>query len=617
MRALLRVLLEYWDLMRLISYREVLGNFEFVRALTRGVFDLLDTSNCLMSDSQLIKSYKRLRQQRKQLLSVLQSLFKAAAHLQEDHLIGMHHATHRMKIDNAIETVILKAFQTVARAAHFLDTLDTLHGFAHKTSITVAGRTYHFPSPPLHQLGRLRAQPEAARPTESCSPRNSIDSASATLADCRLKAINPTGLNENFLYCELAHDEDGKVIGGTFAALVAKLTACDAELDWSFVSTFYLTFRFFASPLQFANTLLAQFDESAANLDQGAIPAIQRFAITIVREYPKAEPLLRSKIEAVLYIGKPAVVRSAVLMMLDPFRTDTSFQRAPKTEETSSSVLRFDSLQFAQQLTITTFALFCLIKDEELFGREWAKRSESNVKAVIAFSTSLSHLVANDIMKHKKPLKRARSIKHWIDIADRCTRLRNYESSMAIIASLNFASVGRLKKSWELVPANEIAILQSLASKLSTKNNFGELRKLQDSSNRPCLPYLGSYLKDLTFTGDGNADTKTIHGLNGDIAIINFDKHPRMAKIVSGLQYLQVPYPLTSSLEIRTWLQQQVSRIRLWPNEDLEDRLYRESKRLEPREVEYPRPPYADHGLIRRIQYKLSTLSLGIGGSTT
>ncbi|KAG4430701.1 hypothetical protein IFR05_013820 [Cadophora sp. M221] len=303
--------------------------------------------------------------------------------------------------------------------------------------------------------------------------------------------------------------------------------------------------------------------------------------------------------------------------MLDPFRTDTSFQRAPKTEETSLSVLRFDSLQFAQQLTITTSALFCSIKDEELFGREWAKRSESNVKAVIAFSTSLSHLVAGDIMQHEKPLKRARSIKHWIDIADRCTRLRNYESSMAIIASLNFASIGRLKKSWELVPANEIAILQSLASKLSTKNNFEELRKLQGSSNRPCLPYLGLYLKDLTFTGDGNADTKTMHGLNGDIAIINFDKYLRMAKIVRSLQYLQVPYPLTSSLEIRTWLQQQVSRIRLWSDWDLEDRLYRKSERLEPREVEHPWPPYADHGLVRRVQYKLSTLSLRIGGSTT
>ncbi|KAG4429853.1 hypothetical protein IFR05_014664 [Cadophora sp. M221] len=616
MHVLLRVLLEYWDLMRL-----------------------------------LLRSYERLRKQRKQLLSVLPSLFKAVAQLQEDHLTGMHCAAHRTKIDNAIKTVVLKAFQVVAKGAHFLDILETLHGPTHKASITVAGRTYHFPSPPGHEVESPGAQPEKTRPaflersTLTSTRLEATSPASVLPTNWRPESIIPTGPNKNFPYCELVYGEGGKVVGGTFVALVAKLTAHEAVLDWSFVSTFYLTFRFFASPVQFANTLLAQFEENPAStnakscmsskvgvygafsrwlgsywrddLDQGAIPAIQRFASKVAREYPEAEPLLRSKIEAKLSIGKPTVVRSANLLILNSSRTETNFERPMKTKEIILSVLQFNSLQFARQLTITTSAIFCLIKDEELFGQEWTKRSESNVKAVIAFSTSLSHLVADDIMQHEKPLKRAMSIKRWIEIADRCTGLQNYESSMAIIASLNFASIGRLKKSWELVPADDITIFQSLTSKLSTKNNYEELRKLQGSSNRPCLPYLGLYLKDLTFTGDGNPDTKTMQGLNGTIAIINFDKYLRMAKIVRDLQYLQVPYQLTPSLEIYTWLQRQVSRVRLLSDWDVEDWLYRESERLEPREAVQPRLTHADHGLVWRIQYKFSTLTLRMRDNTT
>ena len=55
---------------------------------------------------------------------------------------------------------------------------------------------------------------------------------------------------------ELVTNPDGQIAGGTLPALVEKLTPCDSHPDSVFLNTFYLTFRLFTTPTEFAQCLI-------------------------------------------------------------------------------------------------------------------------------------------------------------------------------------------------------------------------------------------------------------------------------------------------------------------------------------------------------------------------
>jgi len=59
---------------------------------------------------------------------------------------------------------------------------------------------------------------------------------------------------------ELLHNKEGQITGGTLPALVERLTTHDSTPDSMFVSTFYLTFRLFATPVELAKALVDRFD---------------------------------------------------------------------------------------------------------------------------------------------------------------------------------------------------------------------------------------------------------------------------------------------------------------------------------------------------------------------
>lgn len=67
----------------------------------------------------------------------------------------------------------------------------------------------------------------------------------------------------NILEKTFAHEliyKEGSVMGGSLRALIEKLTAHQSTPDAMFVSTFYLTFRLFATPLEFAEALAERFE---------------------------------------------------------------------------------------------------------------------------------------------------------------------------------------------------------------------------------------------------------------------------------------------------------------------------------------------------------------------
>ncbi|KAJ4347565.1 Ras guanine nucleotide exchange factor bud5 [Ascochyta clinopodiicola] len=436
---------------------------------------------------------------------------------------------------------------------------------------------------------------------------------------------------------ELAYNKEGQISGGSLPALVEQLTTHEATPDAVFVTTFYLTFRLFTTPIELAQSLIDRFDyvgtsqtvgvpvrlrvynvfkgwlEShwSADSDSVALGLILSFATGKLRAcLPTAGKRLAELTSKVTEVRAGALVPRLVSSIGKTGVSNTIFSsndnnvpspivtksqlnalRASKEGRGQCNILDFDPMELARQFTIIESKLFCAIQPEELLALEWTKKSDSkavNVKAMSKLSTDLANLVADTILHLEDAKKRAVMIKHWVKIAAKCLELNNYDSLMAIICSLNSSMVMRLKKTWELVSTKTKFRLDELKMITDVGRNYAVLRQRLQNHIAPCIPFVGIYLTDLTFVDVGNGTTRQLPGESGSdsMSVINFDKHMKTAKIIGQLQSFQVPYHLAAIPEMQDWMETQIQRVRLSDQANVQS-YYRRSLLLEPRELQH------------------------------
>jgi RasGEF domain/RasGEF N-terminal motif len=460
-------------------------------------------------------------------------------------------------------------------------------------------------------------------------PENRMSGSHAISAD-ETDETEADVLEKTFAH-ELMYNKEGQVIGGTMAALIERLTAYHSTPDALFVSTFYLTFRLFATSQEFAEALAYRFNyvgetPSVAgpvrlrvynifkgwleshwrhDCDDVALPFILDFARAILGEVlPTAGKRLIELAEKVAAVHGPLVPRlvssigktnTSIAQYVNPdtpvpapliSKNQLAALKTWKMGGSNVSILDFDPLELARQITIKESAIFCSILPEELLATEWMKRSGSlavNVRAMSTLSTDLANLVADSILQLEEPKKRAVLIKQWVKIANKCVELKNYDSLMAVICALNSSTIARLKRTWELVSQKTKAILEELKKIVDVSRNYVVLRQRLQSHVPPCLPFVGVYLTDLTFVDHGNQTTRQLTTEEGSLALINYDKHMKTARIISELQRFQIPYRLTEVPELQTWMQDQLVRVRSAGEKSFQN-YYRRSLLLEPRE---------------------------------
>ena len=434
---------------------------------------------------------------------------------------------------------------------------------------------------------------------------------------------------------ELIYNKEGQIVGGSLPALIERLTTYDATPDAMFVTSFYLTFRLFTTPVEFTQALIDRFEYVSESRrmarpvqlrvynvlkgwleshwqsgpDAEALPMILRFATGKLRAaLPAAGRRLAELTAKVSEVHAGALVPRLVSAVgktntsvglhsdkdappPNPIITKSQLNalRNAKNGGNACSVLDFDPLELARQFTIIESRIFCAIQSEELLGLEWTKKHNSkavNVHAMSTLSTDLANLVADTILSVEDVKKRALAIKQWVKIGMKCLELNNYDSLMAIICSLNSSMVQRLKKTWELVSIKTRNRLEELKAIVDVSKNYAVLRQRLENEVAPCLPFVGIYLTDLTFVDVGNQTTRQLPGgTNGrGASVINFDKHMKTAKIIGQLQRFQIPYRLVAIPEMQDWMESQIRRVRSSDDTNVQQ-LYRRSLYLEPREV--------------------------------
>lgn len=486
----------------------------------------------------------------------------------------------------------------------------------------------------------------ASTPDHTLAPKNQPSlselstAGSATLAE-EVEEVESKLLEKTYAH-ELMFNKEGQVTGGSLPALVERLTTHESTPDAMFVSTFYLTFRLFCTPIKLAEALIDRFDyvgdsphmASPVRLrvynvfkgwlethwrdetDRDALVLIEPFAeFNLTAVLPSAGKRLLELAQRVSSSDGTLVPR----MVSSMGKTNTSISQyipidtplpAPNLSKSQAhaltnwksggscpTVLDFDPLEIARQLTIKQMHIFCAIMPEELLGSQWMKKGgvgSPNVKAMTALSTDLSNLVADTILYYNEVKKRAAVIKQWIKVAHQCLELHNYDALMAIICSLNSSTITRLRKTWDVISPKRRELLKTLQAIVEPSQNNKVLRARLHDHVPPCLPFQGMFLTDLTFVDIGNPATKQLPGADGtsDLTVVNFDKHTRTAKIIGELQRFQIPYRLTELPDLQEWIQGQITRVRELDNgNNVQVSYYRKSLLLEPRETQALRTP--------------------------
>lgn len=512
---------------------------------------------------------------------------------------------------------------------------DVSESFGRGVTSTGSSFTYHSHTRDSEMSGLSQTSTRATSPDIGGSSHGSfkVPSLKESVSHSTLAEENEE-TEAHLLEKTYAHElvyKDGQVMGGSLRALIEKLTAHQSTPDALFVSTFYLTFRLFATPLEFAEALVERFEyigdtPHAAgpvrlrvynvfkgwleshwrhDRDNSALEFIINFAKNrLTVDLPTAGKRLLDLTDKVSAVGGPVVPRlvssmgktnTAIAQYVHPDtplppailgKKEVNLLKQWKTGEASISILDFDPLELARQLTIKESRIFCSILPEELLDTEWTRKSGSlavNVRAMSTLSTDLAHLVADSILCLEEPKKRAATIKHWVKIANKCLELNNYDTLMAIICSLNSSMISRLKRTWEIVSQKTKTTLEHLRTIVDVSRNYAVLRQRLQGHVPPCLPFVGTYLTDLTFVDHGNQSLRSLPTEDGEMAVINFDKHMKTARIISELQRFQIPYRLTEVPELQTWMQNELVRVRSH-GESPAQTFYRRSLVLEPRE---------------------------------
>ncbi|RKP01854.1 hypothetical protein CXG81DRAFT_18418 [Caulochytrium protostelioides] len=358
-----------------------------------------------------------------------------------------------------------------------------------------------------------------------------------------------------------------QVMAGTPEKLIDRLTHVDdAVVDPDYLDQLLLTFRSFIKPTDFFDHLVARFncelppdpsDEDRAFF-QAFRPKSQRCVLHAFTWWAKyhwhdfaVDALLKQDltdfIESLRHYHETDYTQAADELewvsaeqshkyneLLASYR---AVERKGKTMESMFSEIPTEVL--AQQLTVHNFQLFRNIHPIEYLNQIWKNDEEGSptFDFLIKRFDKEAHWVATEIVNIRDLKKRIAAIKKFIGVAKACMDTNNFFTMFAMIAGLNLSPVTRLKKSWEGIGEKTRRQWQELERMTDPSRNMKAFRDRLHASQRPIVPFLPIYLKDLTFMNDGNQSK--VHGL------INFDKLRMMAlraKEISALASADYPY---------------------------------------------------------------------------
>jgi len=211
----------------------------------------------------------------------------------------------------------------------------------------------------------------------------------------------------------------------------------------------------------------------------------------------------------------------------------------PQPASKKFSLCEMPLVELAEQLTLIERNMFRAIKEREFLNLNWKrpenKRNSRHIVKMVERFNKVSYWVATRIVREPDQKKRTSLLKRFIILAEKCAELNNYNTLMEVLAGLNLHPVQRLKETWKGLSDKYRESMENLESLMENKQNYKNYRERLERvqlTGESALPYLGVYLRDLTFVEEGN---NTITEDN----LINYEKIELVGQVIREVQYFQ------------------------------------------------------------------------------
>ncbi|KAK4051336.1 cell division cycle- protein [Microbotryomycetes sp. JL201] len=424
----------------------------------------------------------------------------------------------------------------------------------------------------------------------------------------------PPWLGPDYNPGEVSFGPEGQIRGGTLRALVIAATSHEGRIDSSYLSAFLMTYRTFCTPYELLDCLAERYTVVEP---EGLTP--EEMKEWEIRKLKPVRARTANVIKTWVRDYMDTDIEPEVLRRIADFATNTMRDRVQSpqivkvVEERMAGVaprglgnlapglpppplvprnlrkIKFvdiDPLEVARQISIMDGKLFTKITPQECLGKAWPREFGSdspNISAMIDMSNAVTRWVTETVLQQEETKKRAAVIKHFILIAERCLTLNNFSTLLHIIAGLNSTPIHRLRRTWESVSQKSIVSLGILNNLMRPDKNYKEYREHLRRVTPPCVPFMGVYLTDWTFIGDGNPDM-----LREKPNQINFNKRQKASELILMIKLHQsTTYNLTVVPALAQYMQDN-----LFPNGTMthgakandDQRLYELSLVREPRE---------------------------------
>lgn len=374
-------------------------------------------------------------------------------------------------------------------------------------------------------------------------------------------------------FATLTRDQQGQVKETSLNKLVAAITP-QAELpDMMDVTTFLVTYQTFTTTSHLIRKLMQRYmvpekvgatPEEVKTYTTSVVRPIQMRVAKLFKQVVEAqykdidEPLLELIKVWVLGIVDQAVlaklcqagVQSVVTkrqkdrIALDASSASTAAaSSALKKPTLMTNLYDLSSDEIARTLTLIEFEVYSQIKPTEFFGQAWAKPKHHhrapNIRAMIDRFNVITRWITTEIVSEEKIRNRVKRYMKFIKIAQALRQLHNYHTLMAILGGLNEGPVYRLKFTKADLPPRFQQAVAELQTVMSAEGSYNAYRLELGAATPPCIPYIGVYLRDLTYFDEGGG---------GAEGMINFKSKKNVYSVIQIIQkYQSAPYPFKAN----------------------------------------------------------------------
>eukprot|EP01127_Copromyxa_protea_P013416 TRINITY_DN3617_c0_g1_i1.p1 TRINITY_DN3617_c0_g1~~TRINITY_DN3617_c0_g1_i1.p1 ORF type:complete len:848 (+),score=148.54 TRINITY_DN3617_c0_g1_i1:13-2556(+) len=216
-----------------------------------------------------------------------------------------------------------------------------------------------------------------------------------------------------------------------------------------------------------------------------------------------------------------------------------SLKGPPPTDAMSrqlDDIFDLQPIEIAKRLCVLEFEIFKDVKPSEFHKEAWAKRPENaqNIRGMIDRFNAITRWIVHCIVTQNKIRNRVKRYRFFIRVAEQLYKCNNFHTMMAVLSGINEGPVHRLNHTKEEVGAKDRAVYDHLQSIMAAEKSYALYRvDLQKAFvNPPGIPYIGVYLRDCTYFGDGLYENglvncKKVQGIWGIVQQVQrFQQHP-------------------------------------------------------------------------------------------